>query len=163
MTDISSAELNHVLSLLRKLTAQQRRHVVSYIGKLDGEVSIEHGEDWLLPGIEYELKRRGLLMVPLTKKRLAQWAPNYTEHSRKLRAGLEAYLHHSRTQLWLLAFGKVCARSLVEYLIKDKFSDTPHTVGPQIVFRNMADLPTAIERSFPGYMTSGTLPMVVRG
>ncbi len=60
-----------------------------------------------------------------------------------------------------MAFGRICSKSLANYLINEKLRFSDQTLGPLILLRSVLDVPVAIERSYPGYMMGGTLSAIV--
>ena len=117
MSFVVSPELARVLSAIRKLKPVERRFIVGQIQAQTGQETSaaalpRHSEDWLLPGLEYELRRRGLLMSPLNATLLQRWAPSYSKDAAPIRATLKAKLKTQPTQAELLALGRVCAKVL---------------------------------------------------
>lgn len=162
---MSSKELNAVLSAVRKLTAAERRFVVKLIRQLDGvELSASgysrHSDDWLLPGLEYELRRRGVLLVPLSPDKLGRWAPNYVRDSAEIRKALKEKLNKTVNQAELLALGRMCARSLADYLI----ARAPEglTLGPKMLLGGINETAVALNKAFPGYLAGGQLAVLLQ-
>src|SRR5262249_22147292 len=107
----ASHELNHVMSLLRKLRPEEQRMVYFELRRHHGtqspaSESAANADDWLLSGLEYELRKRGLLLTTLSEARLNAWAPNFADQSRQLRAQLKARLTRPPTHAFLLGLGR---------------------------------------------------------
>ncbi len=158
-----SRELQIVLSLVRKLTILERRTVANAIRMQDGIHAASassyqrFSEDWLLPGIEHELKKRGFFLVAMTPEYLQKWAPNYVKQSIEVRTALKAKLKQP-TQAQLLALGRLCAASLVEFILARR----DERFGPRAVLLAVPEIATALNRSYPGYLASGLLHMLLK-
>lgn len=158
----SSAELNRVLSLVRKLTPTERRQVMFAIRAQDGSISAaelpRHTEDWLLPGIESELKRQGLLTGALSQDYLTRWGPNYVKDSQAVRDVLRKKLRKHPNHAELLALGRVCAKALISYVRENQNGH----LGPRSVLQTVSETAAALDASFPGYLQTGTLHTILR-
>jgi hypothetical protein len=157
-----SPELHRLLSAIRKLTPTERRYIVAQIEAQGVPAAVEpsHAADWLVAGLERELKRRGVLLGPLTAELLRHFAPSYAKEAALVRAALKAKLGRNRTHAELLAFGRVCARALAEYKISENANY--RTFSPQMLLRGVSEIPVALERAFPGYLAAGILAAVVK-
>lgn len=118
-------------------------------------------DDWILPGIERELRRRGLFTGSLNRARLARLAPNYhqdaAEFCTRYRKKLNKIMPLKNVQL--IALGHVFARALADYLRETLPAEV--SVGPQTVLRNVSKIPDAIEASFPGYLQAGMVLLLI--
>lgn len=158
-----SPELTKLMSQIRKLTPEERRQIVQMIQLRDGDGvahlnTVRFNDDWLLPGIESELKRQGLLAGFVSKKLLAQWGPNYTKESATIREFLRKHMRDHPNHVELLALGRICAKELIRYVRDVK----QMPLGPQNVLRAVPDMAAALEHSFPGYLQAGILQKLIR-
>lgn len=168
MSKANSPELDAVLSAVRKLTPQERTTVMLAITAQDRLPTTpkKKGEnasaDWLLPGIEYELRRRGLFSGNFTPAMITSLAPGYTADSAQVREDLKKRLTKSGpiTYTELLGFGRLCAECLASY-VKDH-SGEAIPLGPKTMLRAVPDMLTALNHSFPGYLTAGILRGMIR-
>ena len=164
---MSTDDLQEVLSRIRnRLTAAERRKVLVMIRSLDGEeasaaLQPSHSDDWLLPGLEHELRKKGLLMTPLSPARLQSWAPNYHRDIVPLQRGLMKKFKENPTRAEQLAFGRLCASCLYDYLATVANQGT-YPLGPALMLRRIAEVPAALEAAFPGYLTAGMISKVMR-
>src|ERR1022692_4074394 len=104
-------------------------------------------EDWLLPGIEHELRRRGL-SFPLTPPNINRLAPRYAEDAKAVCAQLGKRLRVPGVEIkhvHLLAFGRLVARAIAEGLPPEV------PVAPKTVLRNVGNAVAAVEATYPGY------------
>ena len=107
-------------------------------------------EDWLLAGLLTELRRRGL-------DNRDQFRPNasFTTQSARVREMLDQ-LAPGLTLVERRYLGEVAARALADYI--NRFRDLNIGTLTQMV----SSVPTALDRSFPGYIAAGMLPVLVR-
>jgi hypothetical protein len=158
-----SPELSRLLSAIRKLTRAERRIIVNQIRRQDGAIPEElpsHAADWLLPGLEYELRARGILLTRLNSERLRALAPNYARDSAPVRAALKAKLGGKPTHAELLAFGRLVASALADYVNAAARGGVPF--GPAALFRAVPEAGAALEAAFPGYLAAGLMTRLVR-
>lgn len=161
--------VKQIISSLPKLTKAERQQLRQAMDFLDGGknrvvVAAQLStEDWLAPGLLIELRRRGLGHPPLSVDRLNSLAPNYAADSAALRADLREKLKRGKAQacaerlnhVELLAFGRCCARALAEYLQPSR------PVGLKVLFTNVSRVPDALEASFPDYLATGMIWLLV--
>jgi hypothetical protein len=156
------AEFARVCAELPKLTPAQLEQVRLRAGFLAGTsgtrdatpalVHAPEDDDWLLRGIEAELRRRGVLgrgRVPA-----ARLVPDWAARSAKARADLLGYLRSgaggsARDEA---ALGRLAARALADYLARGRVP-----VGPKTLLANVDKVLSAIDAAFPGYLEAGLL------
>jgi hypothetical protein len=114
--------------------------------------------DWLLTGILFELKRRG---IGYTRGRIntAEHSRTYAEESAMVRKELLRVLKLSIPQpkyQELLSLGSVVARALISYRGKKAY------VGLKPLLNDVGRSLEAIDNCFPGYMASGMLGYLLR-
>lgn len=151
-------EFNQIIRWLPKLTVSEKRMLLKELGGTSTmpESSVS---DWLLPGIEAELRRRGLSFRPLTQQTIMRLAPNYFLESQRVRMDFEARLKRQGVTLnrsGLIALGHVAARVLADY----RSPVTP--LGVKFLLQNVGNIPEAVEQSFPGYLAAGMLHQLIR-
>lgn len=114
------------------------------------ETKSETRDDYLLSGICYELRRRGLLAS--SRGFLGQdLPPKFKEASKVVRGYLERYLG-TASSVELTALGHLVARALADKLEASKIPITPRTM-----LSNVEQIPTALDLSYPGYLKAGLL------
>jgi hypothetical protein len=114
-------------------------------------------QDWILEGILHECQHRGIYVGrSFHIKRTGSFAAFATK-SEALRE-LLTECAPGLTPVQYVALGQVCARELANHL-------TIRFNTPQVSFKAMMDrvewIPAALEESFPGYMQSRLLSLVV--
>ena len=143
---LSQDELDQLRKRIRFLLDNKPEIVVSddtpYIGLV--------GYDWLLMGIESELKRVGLFNQR-GRLPVARLNPEWEEVSAEMRVELSRHLPHLERHNWV-AFGVLCAGVLIHYL---EAGGIP--VGPKTMLNNVDKILLALEAQFPGYLRSGML------
>jgi hypothetical protein len=159
--------LQKMVGQLPQLSASERqrlRQALDFLGTKKVSATPSSTEDWLLPGIERELRRRGLSFAKLTPALVRRTAPNYVEdatafcqyYGEKLRKA-EPGLKHAH----FLALGAVFARALADYLPQRLPPNV--VVGAQTMLQNVSKLPDAIQASFPDYLASSGMVWVLIG
>lgn len=161
-------DVKQINSALGKLTKEERRTVRAALDFLEGRKSTgtttqADTEDWLLPGIVAELRRRGLSYA-LPQKQLNKIAPDYATDSIAVRNDLRERLKRDKAQVSddridhaeLIAFGRVSARALADYL------QPVAPIGLKFLLTNITKVPDALEASFPDYLSSGMLWILVQ-
>jgi hypothetical protein len=159
-------ELADILAAVQKLTPAEARHLLNAIKSRgiadDIAVATRQSEDWLLPGLEYELRRRGLLALPhITLAWITNLAPNYAADSELVCKTLKAGLKKTPTQAELLNLGRVVAKALADYVLNERLVPG-RTLGPRALLQHVRDIPTALNRAFPEYLACGMLSAIVR-
>jgi hypothetical protein len=158
-----STAVARVLTLLTQMSPAERAKVVLSARALDKVVPLRAEvppRDWLLAGIELELQRRGQAFPALSPSRLSDLAPSYAEDADLIRRDLESRMRKANNgdvqyaQLVALGFevAKALARKLEAY----------RPVGVKALLTSVVLIPEAVEKSFPGYLQSGLINMLVR-
>lgn len=107
-------------------------------------------DDWLLRGLEHELRRRGILgrgRLPV-----ARLAPKWPQTSAQLRADLTGAYGPGFGPRAEAALGKLVAVALVDWMTAVRVP-----VGPATVLRNVGNVWVALDEAFPGYVGAGML------
>lgn len=115
----------------------------------------ETNEDWLLEGVFAEIKSRGIPIPPMSKLRLDNSFKSYSQKSEVIRTLLESQGDLTKLQKRQLAI--ICTKCLAAYL--DNFTE----VSLHSVFTFVDRIPEALERSFPGYLSSHLLLFILKG
>lgn len=162
------SELKRIVSSLPQLTKVERqtlRQTLDFLDSTKGKTfaPLLATNDWLTPGILFELRRRGMSYPPLTEKRLNSLSPNYFADAVPIMEGLRQKLKKSKERVAgarlnhaeLLSFGRTIARALAEYL------QPVGPVGLKFMLNNVAKVPDALEASFPEYLASSMLWVLV--
>lgn len=111
-------------------------------------------DDWLLDGIVYQLRLHGIIVPSFDKIKNLNDYRAFSEKSDSLRALIEEQGISSKIEKRQIAL--ICAECMIEYL--KGFTD----VSLQNIMRFVDHLPQALERAFPGYLSSGMLPFIVK-
>lgn len=111
-------------------------------------------DDYLLMGIEYELRRRGLLG---SREKLWGVSPKFHRVSASVRATLEERAGKIAPPQ-RIALGRLCARALADYL-----DNGPAPISGKLLLDNAHKTMTAVENSFPGYLATGLLRFCWQG
>lgn len=115
-------------------------------------------DDWILPGIGRELRRRGLVTGKLSSEQISRAAPNYRADAALFCSRYQKRFQRERPGLRhaeLVGLGIVFARALADYL--------PGVLPPNVglglrtMLSNVSKLPDAIEASFPDYLQCGMI------
>jgi hypothetical protein len=166
-----SNEYQQILRLLPAVTPEERKKLKVLVGAFKGGKSVQNSSqerypngnvnangDWLFEGIIAELGRRGLnYRAPqVTQSR----SENYEQDSVFVRTRLEQNLKVLVPQpkrAHFLALGSRSAHSLAEYISR---WDTP--LGLKFMLNNVSRTFEALDRSFPGYLASGMVGVLVQ-
>ncbi len=154
-----SPELTAVLRALPKLQPAELREIqlktsasLTLCGKLSAQVISDRSvvTDYLLDGVIYELRRRGLLgqSTGLFKRLIP---PAYQQASEEVRQHLNervGILKSSETA----ALGQLSAKALASYLERGHVP-----ISPSTLLNNISKVPVAIDASYPGYLEAGLL------
>lgn len=113
-------------------------------------------QDWLLEGIIFVLNERGLgKQVPhsFRLKNNKSFA-SYQTQSERIKSLIEDALGNNSSTMELKQAGIIAARALASFLAKE--------VSFHAMMFSISRIPEAIQRSFPGYIESGLLPLILR-
>lgn len=158
-------QLADALAAVRKLTSVETRQLIEAIrlhGDTDATIVARQSGDWLLPGLEHELRRRGLLARPhITVEWVAHLSPDYVTESELVRKMLKSKLQKTMTHAELLNLGRTAAKALANYVENERLVPG-RTLGPRTLFQHVKDIPVALNRSFPGYVAGGMLSALIR-
>lgn len=109
--------------------------------------------DWLLDGILSELRGNGIYVPAFSKIKSLPIYSSYAEKSEQLRTVLEKQGVATKIEKRQLAI--ICSKCLIEYL--KSFTDVSlHTMLLHIDY-----IPQALERAFPGYLSSRMLTFLL--
>lgn len=163
------SELKQIVGKLPKLTKAERQTLRQALDFFDGgktkalnkpQITVQ---DWLLPGIIAELRRRGLEYSGINERRIASMAPDYEKEAAALMASLRQKLIKAKaittqerlTHAELEGFGRVSARALADYLQNTRSLNLKFMLG------NISKLPDALEASYPSYLACGMVGVLV--
>lgn len=143
--------------LLPQLSAQEAQELKLLLGSLVTPAT----SDWLLAGVQGELRRRGLGCQPLTTTFVNKWAPNALAEAATVREVLATSERRGIVRLssrqWE-ALGRVCVEALARYLTE---GPKPPPLSANVLLRNISKVPQALDADFPGYLESGLLLLLV--
>jgi hypothetical protein len=150
-------ELQEIIRKLPRLTLVEKRILLKELGSASVTPPEKSLDDWLLPGIEAELRRRGLSHRALNQKLINRLAPNYFEESKRVREHLLGQLKPLKLKhAELISLGGIFAQALASY----RSPVTP--IGIKFMLQNVGNIPEAIEQSFPGYLGAGMLQYLIK-
>ena len=153
-------EFARVCALLPTLTPAELEQVrlrVGFLGEPGGEPvagrpARDDDHDWLLRGIEDELRRRGLLGAT-ARLPAAKLVPTWAKISLAVRADLDrAVARGGRWRHPQVALGRCVARALASWLVAGRIRVTPRTM-----LQNVDKIMVALDDAFPGYVEAGLL------
>lgn len=152
-----SPALNSILEKLPRLNAVELQTLKVRVGaelSLSGSSvgptgSTAVSEDYVLDGLNYELKRRGLLAYSHMPKRAIP--SDFAEKSAAVRKCLSQYMPTLKT-VERAALGQLAARALADYLEAKRSAVTPFAM-----FNQVDRIPLALDMSYPGYLQAGML------
>lgn len=152
---VAEGSLIRICEALPQLTAKELEQVRLRLGYLtpaeERDAAPAHEEhDWLLRGIEEELRRRGVMgAARLAPERIVNgWKTTSTTTRRDLIAALGGRPDPRR----LAALGSLVARTLADYLAA---GGVP--VSPKTLLANAGKALVALDGQFPGYAEAGLL------
>lgn len=150
----ATSEFDRVCAALTQLSPDELEKVRTRAGFLAGDQGSKRSSvddrDWLLRGIEDELRRRGIIgRGALPAERIA---PGWKKTSAAARADLEHALGDPADPRRLAALGALAARTLADYLAGGGVPVTPRTM-----LVNAGKVLTALDAQFPGYAEAGLL------
>lgn len=115
----------------------------------------DHDVDWLLCGIEAELRARGMLTSGF-RLRADVICPKYAALSRPAAATLRDAVGKNPRARVLAALGRMTAECLAAHLEAMRVPVTPRTM-----LQHAGDAAAAVDAAFPGYLASGMLRMCI--
>ena len=150
LISLNNAELDEVIKRAKYL----RGHSVN--GAVAARRDPPDAKDWLLEGLYSELKTNGFdgMLPPYNKVPTITGYDDYVVFSAGLRAEFEKRVPNM-TRLQKLQLGRVLARAYAREL-----SQFPG-VSLRAMLQQIDRLPDAVERSFPGYLRSGVLALLI--
>lgn len=154
----NSSALNVVLATLPRLSQTEITKVKAFL-QLGGE---EIEDDYLLNGIIEELKSRGLIaqsVRPSSKHVKQQLPSNYRETSAEVRAVFDRYLPKNLRPVERLAFGKIVAETLADYMLS---WSNPVQPSLKTLASCIRHAPAALDSAFPDYLRFGWLFMIIK-
>src|SRR5271166_1118965 len=150
---------DEILSTLPALPGEDILKIGLMVESLKATLKIVNTEDddWLLPCIVEEIKSRGLsCTIPdYFKIKRAGDHGGYARKSEMIRKTLSDALGFGK-KVELYAFGCICAKALADLL------DPIYTLSLDIMLRHVDELPQALEASYPGYLKSGLLRLLLK-
>lgn len=156
--------LQQIVILLPQLTNKEKRDLRLLVDsqvKSSLESKINKVEkDWLLPGIERQMRQRGLLCVAVPPRQIGRNAPFYEKDAASVRSWFEKRISGPKRLQYanFLEFGEILAEALIDYLrvIRSKKPIDIWNVLWRVKF-----IPAAIEWSYPGYLSAGMFHMTL--
>ncbi len=125
------------------------------------------GEDYLLEGVVFELRRRGLLASKARVPR--RMIPgSFNQISQGMQKHLEGFINKRLNTVEKTALGQLAARALADYLEKHSYYKTkegqwvlrPLSISGML--SGVAKIPAALDEAFPSYLVAGKLPICWR-
>jgi predicted secreted protein len=107
-------------------------------------------DDWLLHGVELELRRMGISNKYLVRG-WKTFAASYGERAEAIREKLEQHMGEGMTQAEKIALGRMAARALADYLRPIA------TISPKLMLSNIDKVLVALDQSYPDYLRTGML------
>ncbi len=149
-----------------KLSTTDRRKLAMLLDRFPGSniKSASRSEsldaDWLFQGYLKELKRRGAPDFTIRKMSVLRGiAPNYELASQEIRSYFESKITRpAASPTELLALGRVIGKALALYI--ESWKKGP-AVSMRSLLLNVGSSAEALENSFPGYVASGMLPILI--
>lgn len=189
-SDKSEQAVKEIRRLLPQLSEKEQRELRLLLDTYHTAPEDHRDADWLLSGIQFELKRRGLSCPPLSTRYVNQIAPNAFDQTATVRETLLASARGaSLSTLHWLALGRLCARSLAGLIeswkvvdntdTDSRYTDDSYTddeiiageaapkkwktvrVSVQTMLRNIGKVLDGLDADFPGYVAAGMLPILV--
>lgn len=158
---VARPEFSRICALLPELTPAELAAVrlrAGFLGGGSGAAPAQEDhftDDWLLRGLEDELRRRGLL--GRGRAPVVRLVPDWAKRSAKVRTDLLGFLGFlgrsgggvKRSEA---ALGRLAARALADYLAAGRVP-----VSPKTLLTNVDKVLLAIDAAFPGYLEAGLL------
>ena len=153
-------DASYVLSALPRLNkgeleeVKRRTTALLQMGRRTDPQPIED-EDWLLLGILSELRHRGLDNRPTVRLKKASSYAGFSAQSERVRQ-LLLDAAPGLTAVQRRALGEIAARALADYL-------TWTDLNRDTLMRFVGRVPEALDKAYPGYTSSGLLPLIIGG
>jgi hypothetical protein len=161
-----TAAYQQALHLLPSLTADERKNLRVALGQFNGSaksvVATSSVDDWLFEGVLKELSRRGLVYRVKDAADVQRIAPNYEDDAAFVRSTLEKSLKQGMPdfrRIHLSALGCASARCLANYITSWRLQSP---LGLKFMLTNTSKTFEAIDKSFPGYLQSGMVSVLVQ-
>lgn len=158
-----SSSAREASALIHRMSPGEQRDLRAKLSALLSDESImvdqssnapaPDGVDWLLCGIEAELRARGLLGKK-SRLRADLICPKYAALSRSAVQMLQTALGMNKRAADLAALGRLAAECLADHLERMRVPVTPRTV-----LQHVGDAAAAVDAAFPNYIASGMLGM----
>lgn len=158
---MDAREYQHFVSLFDSLTKEQMTNARHRLSHLIGNASTGQQSDWILDGILTVLQERGLgeTIPPHFAIRKTKSFSGYETQADRVRRLLDnAMPDMSLTEHKLM--GILAARSLADYI--SSWSEDNNEVTLARLLQHVSQIPTALNRAFPGYIESGVLTFLLR-
>jgi hypothetical protein len=153
---VTPADFDKLVATLPQLTMIQIKELRARLQALEAPKDEPVVGDWLTNGILLELKRRGLTHGTGTVwKRILP--KGYAEECAEVRGLLLQRVHRALSPAEQHVMGQIVARALADYLI------VRAPLGLRGMLTNIWNVPTAMEASYPGYLGSGFMELLLKG
>jgi hypothetical protein len=151
--------LKEILHLIDRLKpdelAELSRHLTALRGL--GPTKGAKGDcAWLTAGILVELRRRGLLSFSPSAADVRRLAPRYETDAVAVCTTLLRATEGRLKPHELIRFGSLAARALC-----DDLEGGPAPVSLKVALINVAQIPGAVDKAYPGYLENGWLGALV--
>lgn len=150
LPSLPSEELHKVSTKVKALLALRGGRT----GKED-EINLTSSPfDYILEGIKFELRKRGLIKTNgfIPKQ---YWPKNYEQSVKELQSLLEGQFPYPPEQAILNLLGRLCAEALAVYL------EPVIPISSSALMSNIHKVPTALDQMLPGYLQAGLLFVVL--
>ncbi len=149
--------LDEVLARLPSLSAKEREIAGHRLLALAVTDVPKNEPDWLFDGIIKELQRRGILgTYRVTLRDAGESAQTYSYYAGAVKTALLEGIRYKPKPPELISLGALAARALA-----DDLEHGPAPISLKVLLRNTDRIPSAVEKSFPGYLGCGLLGQVI--
>jgi hypothetical protein len=151
---LNTEQLHKVRTRIDALLTMKGEAASSTQSSSDQSASIDLSDDWLLDGVLFELEKRKLHTVP---KSILVKMPAFKAYKKSAHLVHDFFAQRIKEQsrTGLIALGRVAAKAHARYV--SSFTE----VSLDSLLRNIAQVPRAIERAFPGYVSAGLLDLLI--
>jgi hypothetical protein len=152
-----SANLEQALKLLPQLSPEEQLEVKKRVDYLLKEIPTHPSrpaDDWLTEGVCSELVRRGYLHKGMDWHKVAP--KGYSKTVEVVREFLLKAVRRPLNTAQKYALGRLVARALADYL------ENVPGFGLRVMLQNLDKATPALDASYPGYVASGMLGLLIK-